>query len=229
VILASVTKTKTKTKTKTTPTTTKKKTTMTMTTTRKMMLLLFVFFFLFAGANAPNHNDELLGAVFDSLEDLLQKLERIAGNVQPPLPTPLMAAAILFVFCTTPPARLAAGWGCLARWARSNDSRALAPSRCRWILEGLSVVVVRVDGVLSPFKLEDWRRRALDAETALAASKAEAAAAKADAIAARAETADAKEEATNAQARLQRVNVNSQRMKVILDKAQSELESRRKT
>jgi hypothetical protein len=183
----------------------------------KMMLLLFVFFFFFAGVNAPYYNDDLLESFLERLDDLLQKLETIAGNVKPPLPTPLMAAALLFVFCMTLPARLAAAWGCLARWAQSVDSRALAHSRCRWILEGLSIVVVKVDGVLSPFKLEDWQDRARAAETALALARAEAAAAQRQAANALREADIAQKKADVARGSLARVTVIHQQVKAILD------------
>ncbi|KAF2181516.1 hypothetical protein K469DRAFT_713574 [Zopfia rhizophila CBS 207.26] len=134
------------------------------------------------------------------LDDMLQKLETIAGNVKPPLPTPLMAAAVLFVFCTTLPARLAAAWGCLVRWARSVvNPPAATPPKGRWAL-GVSRLVVLVDGVLSPFKLEDWQERARAAETAAAQAKAKTKA---------------------AEAKLDRTRVILERMQAILDHALS--------
>lgn len=79
-------------------------------------------------------------------------------------------SAVLFVLCTLMLARLADAWGCLIRWAQPVSLRTLAHSGCRWIPEVLSVVVVWVDGVLSPFKLGDWQDRALAAEAAVAST-----------------------------------------------------------
>ena len=100
---------------------------------------------------------------------MLEVLKTIAGNVQPPLPTPLMGAAILFVFCTSLPARLAAAWGLLVRSARSVFTEH-APPKGLWV-RGVSRLVLWVDLVLSPFKLEDWEARARDAEDKLKAAE----------------------------------------------------------
>lgn len=48
--------------------------------TMKMMLVLFIVLLFFAGANIPYHNDVLMEAVLKSLNDLLRKLETIAGT-----------------------------------------------------------------------------------------------------------------------------------------------------
>ncbi|KAK3940921.1 hypothetical protein QBC46DRAFT_433210 [Diplogelasinospora grovesii] len=104
--------------------------------------------------------EELLGR----LDDLLDRLDTIASNVQPPLPVPLMGAAVLFVFSTTVPARFAAAWSRLVRWAESvvnppvTAAAAAAPDHWRdQLAMGISHLVVWVDGMLSPFKLEQCR------------------------------------------------------------------------
>lgn len=86
---------------------------MTMTMMTKMMttiLFVFSFFLLVAGVKVRCATPV----------DLLNKLDEIAGNVRPPLPTPILAAAIIFAsgLCL-PAARLAAAWGCLVRWTNS--------------------------------------------------------------------------------------------------------------
>lgn len=76
------------------------------------------------------------------------------------LPPWIMAASVFFCFCTSGPARLVAAWGCLVRLSQSLGTTS------RWYK--LTRLVVWVDGVLSPFKLPDWRERALAAEREVA-------------------------------------------------------------
>ena len=83
----------------------------------------------------------------------------------------------------------------MTRWAQSVESRPLGHSRCHWILEGLSAVVLWVDSLFSPFKLEDWRDRARAAETAAAAAQAQV-------MAAEHKIEQARQEAINARATL---------------------------
>ncbi|KAK3938588.1 hypothetical protein QBC46DRAFT_439973 [Diplogelasinospora grovesii] len=128
----------------------------TTTATTMMLLLFFVWFMLLGVANAPCQTplgtplEELLGR----LDGLLDRLDTIASNVQPPLPVPLMGAAVLFVFCTTVPARFAAAWSRLVRWAEpvvnppvtaAAAAAAAAHSR-NWIAMWISHLVVWVDG-----------------------------------------------------------------------------------
>jgi hypothetical protein len=142
--------------------------TMTMTMTMTMALFFFVFFPLFAGADAPYCNDVAIEAFLESLNLILEELDTTASNFQPPFLHPLIPASILLVFLTALLPRLAAAWGRVVRWASAN-------SRRHWTLEVISGVVVWVDGVLRPFKLEGWRERALTAEQALDAVREEAA------------------------------------------------------
>ncbi|KAH8723506.1 hypothetical protein GQ44DRAFT_773883 [Phaeosphaeriaceae sp. PMI808] len=176
-----------------------------------MMLFLFVFSFLFAVVDAPyHHHDVLLEAVLEGFHELLQQLETTAGNVLPPLPPHVLAAAIVWVFFPPVLPRLAAAWGCLVRWAGSVDSRALANSRCRWILGYLAFAIVWMDGVLSPFKLEDWRDRALAAENALALALVDL-----DIAETALEAAERKVDI--AEAGLEQIHVIQQGMRAILD------------
>jgi hypothetical protein len=46
-------------------------------------------------------------------------LDTIAGYVRPPLPLPIMAAGVILAISGRIPARLAAAWGHLVRWANS--------------------------------------------------------------------------------------------------------------
>ncbi|KAK3935191.1 hypothetical protein QBC46DRAFT_358439 [Diplogelasinospora grovesii] len=202
--------------------TTKKKMMMTMTTTTTMMLLFFfVWFMLLGGVNAPSYHvllvkapglEELLG----SLDGVLERLDTIASNVEPPLPVPLMAAAVLFVFCTTAPARFAAAWSRVVRWAKSvvnppvaapaDDDAAAAPAAVpaaalAYLRGWFAMFVVGVDRLLSPFKLEDK-----DTEARIMAAEARATAAEAHAeasiMAAEARATAAEVRATAAEARV---------------------------
>jgi hypothetical protein len=171
-------------------------TTATTTTTMTTMMLFFLFglFFLLAGADAPD--------VEQYLRELLQKLETIGSNVAPPLPVPLMAAAVLVgttVF-TSILSRFAAAWSRLVRWA----SAPVARCRCLTILCSLVSVI---DYLLSPFKLDDLKDRMIeslekdlmDARENAAAAREHAATARENATTIRevlASTAQARDRAT---------------------------------
>ncbi|KAJ4285966.1 hypothetical protein N0V90_013532 [Kalmusia sp. IMI 367209] len=167
---------------------------------KRRMLLFFVFFLLLAGADAPDFDDEFWEAVLDRLDD---RLVTIAGNVKPPLPVPLMAAAILVAIlaplCVLLPGRLAIAWGRLVRRANSFRTGQSAHTRCRWILGTLDTIVLWADGVFAPFKREDdWETRARRAERE-----------RDEAIAQR---RDAEQERDQAVAKLVRVSALQQRM-----------------
>ncbi|KAH9875810.1 hypothetical protein IAQ61_003274 [Plenodomus lingam] len=135
---------------------------------------------LLPGVNALDVTNEFLGI-----------LRQMRDHLKPPLPPAYMSAAIILgiIFGTSLLARLAAAWGLLATWARTIVPGQLAHSRCRWILECLAIIVLWVEGLIWPFKLENWETRARTAEAALALSRGETATAQAALVLARLETA----------------------------------------
>ena len=141
VMLATVTTTKTK----------------TMTMTMMIFAAFALFVSLLAGANALE--TPVPEALSEELNNLLEVLATIASHVQPVLPAPVLAAAILLPFYLSVPARLAAAWGRLVRWLEPGASD---KEGWRWVVTSF---VVLVDRILSIFHLEDWQARALAAES----------------------------------------------------------------
>jgi hypothetical protein len=133
---------------------------------KTMMVLIAIFLgFFVSPADAPQ------GADASSYERILWQFERLldimvkdAGNDESPLPVWRMTAMVM-VFFSTIPARLAAAWGRLVVQARSGNLGT------HWVMKGLVVFVVGVETVLAPFKLEDWEERARRAENDLAATQ----------------------------------------------------------
>lgn len=121
-----------------------------------MIPFLVVLFALLGLADTPSRKTALPEELARRFDHLLGRLDTIADNVHPPLPTPLMAAAVFFVFCTSIPSRLAAAWGRLVRRATA----AAPESRWAWLAKAL----LWVDWLLSPFKLVDWETRFKEAE-----------------------------------------------------------------
>ncbi|KAL2289967.1 hypothetical protein FJTKL_01244 [Diaporthe vaccinii] len=124
-----------------------------------MIPFLLVLFALLGLADTPGRETTLPEELARRFDHLLERLDTIAANVHPPLPTPLLATAVFFVFCTSIPSRLAAAWGRLVERAAA----AAPQSRWAWLAKAVSWV----DWVLSPFKLKDWEARTKKSEAAL--------------------------------------------------------------
>ena len=113
--------------------------------------------------------EALLGRIDRLLEHfqrLMDLLDAIASYVQPPLPLPIMAAAVIFAINGRIPARLAAAWGRVVRWANSVLEPADPSAQRGTFVSGLAHSVVWVQIILSPFKLEDAEAFRIRAEIA---------------------------------------------------------------
>jgi hypothetical protein len=136
--------------------------------TTMMLFFLFGLFFLLAGADAPD--------VEQYLRELLKKLDTIGSNVAPPLPVPLMAAAVLVgtTISTSILFRFAAAWSRLVRWASAPVKRCCGK-------RFLCSLVGWIDYLLSPFKLDDLKDRMIESlEKGLIDARVNAAAARGD-------------------------------------------------
>ena len=144
--------------------------------------------------------EALLGRIDRLLEHfqrLMDLLDAIASYVQPPLPLPIMAAAVIFAINGRIPARLAAAWGRVVRWANSVLEPADPSAQRGTFVSGLAHSVVWVQIILSPFKLEDaeaFRIRAEIAEAQRAIAEAGRATAEEERAIAEAGRATAEEE-----------------------------------
>ncbi|KAI3392622.1 hypothetical protein diail_5440 [Diaporthe ilicicola] len=152
-----------------------------------VFLVFCVFWALLGTADTPG------------LTTLPEVLATIAEHVRPPLPTSLMAAAILVVVFTCLVNPLSAAWSRLARTAaRAKPGHAWVKKAC--------IVVKWVDAVVSVFKSED--KASAPAAAAEAAAKAAQDTAKAAqdtaAIALRAEADRAVAQSERDQARAER-------------------------
>ena len=113
--------------------------------------------------------EALLGRIDRLLEHfqrLMDLLDAIASYVQPPLPLPIMAAAVIFAINGRIPARLAAAWGRVVCWANSVLEPADPSAQRGTFVSGLAHSVVWVQIILSPFKLEDAEAFRIRAEIA---------------------------------------------------------------
>ena len=150
--------------------------------------------------------EALLGRIDRLLEHfqrLMDLLDAIASYVQPPLPLPIMAAAVIFAINGRIPARLAAAWGRVVRWANSVLEPADPSAQRGTFVSGLAHSVVWVQIILSPFKLEDaeaFRIRAEIAEAQRAIAEAGRATAEEERAIAEAGRATAEEERAVAEA-----------------------------
>ncbi|KAF2108202.1 hypothetical protein BDV96DRAFT_653092 [Lophiotrema nucula] len=149
-----------------------------MTTTTMMMIVVLLS--LFGAVQGPRrHGVVPPEAIHNHVDELLQKLDTIAGNVQPPLPVPVMGTAVVAaivagfaVLFSFVPARLAAAWGFWVARARFVVGLPADRQHKGSFVVRLCRLVVSVDDGLSMFKLDTWPRRALDAEAALKAAEA---------------------------------------------------------
>ena len=113
--------------------------------------------------------EALLGRIdrlLEHFQHLMDLLDAIASYVQPPLPLPIMAAAVIFAINGRIPARLAAAWGRVVRWANSVLEPADPSAQRGTFVSGLAHSVVWVQIILSPFKLEDAEAFRIRAEIA---------------------------------------------------------------
>ena len=144
--------------------------------------------------------EALLGRIdrlLEHFQHLMDLLDAIASYVQPPLPLPIMAAAVIFAINGRIPARLAAAWGRVVRWANSVLEPADPSAQRGTFVSGLAHSVVWVQIILSPFKLEDaeaFRIRAEIAEAQRAIAEAGRATAEEERAVAEAGRATAEEE-----------------------------------
>jgi hypothetical protein len=113
--------------------------------------------------------EELLGRIDRLLEHfqrLIDLLDTIASYIKPPLPLPIMAAGVLFAIYGRIPARLAAAWGYVVRWAKSALEPAHAPAQRGIFVCRLARSVMWAEFILSPFKIEDAHAFQIRAEIA---------------------------------------------------------------
>jgi len=158
---------------------------------------------LLAGANTLE--TPVPEALSEELNNLLEVLATIASHVQPVLPAPVLAAAILLPFYLSVPARLAAAWGRLVRWLEPGASD---KEGWRWVVTSF---VVLVDRILSIFHLEDWQARALAAESENARLRTETARLRAERDTARRHAQDRDDAARLVDTAARLTNTNAQR------------------